>query len=241
MGAQGLGGLKIDLSTQISADANARWFEENRAYVEKQERLECYRNIRRAIEPHLGVEDLLDVGNGGFFNYDTSLARTVVAVDLFLTDGPGPRPNTTFRQGSVLDLPCADRSFDTVIVQNVLHHVTGDTVAANHRNMRTCLREIGRVLRAGGTAVLVESTVNRAFYHFERIAFPLLRHATVAGHPMTFQFTARQIRAAAIAAGFRVRELTYVPRGRYVLQFGFQWPSVLTPARPIKLVLTKAM
>jgi len=59
------------------------------------------------------------------------------------------------------------------------------------------------------------------------------------GHPVTFQYTPRQLIEAAKACGFRVEEFTYIPRGAFLLQFGYVWPSVLTPARPIKLVLRK--
>jgi hypothetical protein len=91
---------------QKTADANARWFADNDGYAETQSRLAHYQHIARMVRHELrGVDRLLDVGNGGFFNYDVSVAGHVTAVDLFLTDGPGPAPNTTFRRGSLLDLP----------------------------------------------------------------------------------------------------------------------------------------
>jgi SAM-dependent methyltransferase len=45
--------------------------------------------------------------------------------------------------GSVEAIPCADRSFDLVVTQEVLEHV---------RSPQRAMREIHRVLRAGGTA-----------------------------------------------------------------------------------------
>ena len=70
---------------QTTADANARWFADNDGYVAAQSGLAHYRHIARMVRRELrGVDRLLDVGNGGFFNYDVSVPRHVTAVDLFL-------------------------------------------------------------------------------------------------------------------------------------------------------------
>src|SRR5262245_26304310 len=106
-------------TTQATVATNAAWFEDNDHYAEAQTRLECYRNIQRSVEREVRGEDrVLDIGNGGFFNYDTALAGHVTAVDLFLKDGPGPTPNSTFKAGSFLELPFAGESFDCAIQQN---------------------------------------------------------------------------------------------------------------------------
>jgi SAM-dependent methyltransferase len=235
-----MGTMAAEHQAQPSVGSNITWFRENPSYIRLQGTLECYRNIRRCLEHELrGQAAVLDVGNGGFFNYDTTLAGSVTAVDLFLADGPGPLANTTFRRGSLLALPFDDRSFDCVVVQNVLHHVTGRTVADNRDKMRRGLQEIYRCLRPGGKAVLIESTVSPFFYRIESLVFPAAHRLTIGGHPMTFQFTPEHIIRSSEACGFSTEEFIYVPRGRYVLQFGYRWPSVLTPARPIKLVLRR--
>src|SRR5262249_28335126 len=140
-----------------------------------------------------GAGDVLDVGNGGFFNYDTALAAHVTAVDLFLEDGPGPTPNSTFRKGSFLELPFPDARFDCVLQQNVFHHVTGRSVSQNWVNLRRCVGEMYRCLKPGGKAVVIESTVGPLFYAFELLAYRPALFLKRGGHPVTFQFTARQI------------------------------------------------
>jgi len=226
--------------SSISQALNSEWFDHNDDYIHRQESLTCYKNIRQSVEHEVkGVNKLLDIGNGGFFNYDTSLVKQVTAVDLFLEEGLGPAPNILFRRGSFLNIPCPSESFDCVLQQNVLHHVVGKSPHENHANMKQCLAEMYRCLRPGGKAVVIESTVGRLFYLVEWLLFPLFVKIKRGGHPMTFQFTPWQIMRAAEECGFRVEEIVWVPRGAFVLQFGYVWPSYLTPARPIKLVLAR--
>ena len=225
---------------QATAATNADWFHDNDNYVASQSKLEVYQHIRKIVQRELrGVRNLLDVGNGGFFNYDTATVGHATAVDLFLADGAGPTPNSTFRKGSFLDLPFPDGGFDCVLQQNVLHHVTGKTVAENHANMRRCIAEMHRVVEPGGKAVMIESTVGAWFHLLECAVYRPALWLKRGGHPVTFQFTPRHIIRAATACGFEVEEFTYVPLGAFVLQFGHTWPSCLTPVKPIKLVLRK--
>ncbi len=229
-----------DRSAQATTAENIEWFADNDQYIESQSRLEHYQHVKRSVERELpGVRRLLDIGNGGFFNYDTNIVSEVTAVDLFLKDGPGPLPNSTFRQGSLLELPFPEGTFDCVLLQNVFHHVTGRSVAENHQNLDRGLHEIHRCLAPGGKAVIIESTVGRIFYQLERALFRPALAIKRGGHPVTFQFTPHQIVDAATATGLIVEELTFVPTGSFVLQMGYKWPSALTPVKPIKLVLRK--
>src|SRR5437763_134387 len=64
----------MDALKQATVQTNIEWFRANENYMAGQSQLECYRHIRKIVERELrGVGDLLDVGNGGFFNYDTGL------------------------------------------------------------------------------------------------------------------------------------------------------------------------
>jgi SAM-dependent methyltransferase len=228
------------MQEQVTATANRCWFDQNDQYIESQARLKCYRHIQKMVEREVrGAGRVLDVGNGGFFNYDTALAGHVTAVDIFLPDAPGPTPNSSFRHGSFLELPFADESFDCILQQNVFHHVTGRNVAENYANLGRCMAEMYRCLCRGGKAVIIESTVGPLFCVFETAVYRAFLALKRGGHPVTFQYTARQIIRTARACGFRVEEFAYVPRGKFLLQFGYKWPSLLTPAKPIKLILRR--
>jgi SAM-dependent methyltransferase len=226
---------------QTEINENIEWFQDNDNYVTAQSNLEYYRHIERMIRREIrGEKEVLDIGNGGFFNYDTLLAGHVTAVDLFLKDGPGPTPNSTFKRGSILDIPFAAESFDCIVMQNVLHHVTGKSVQESHQNMSRSLAEMYRCAKKGGKAVLVESTVGPWFYALEKILLKPLLAIKKGGHPVTFQFTPKHIIDEAIARGFELVEYADVPAsGLYFLQAGYRWPTFLSPARAIKLVLVK--
>lgn len=61
----------------------------------------------------------------------------------------GDRPELAFVEGSGQDLPFADGHFDVVVARHTLHH---------HPDVPATLREVHRVLRAGGRFVLVDET-----------------------------------------------------------------------------------
>lgn len=67
-----------------SVEQNAEFFLRDKHGRDAAE-LDAYRNIREALTREVaGTNLLLDVGNGGVFEYDTTEVERIVAVDLFL-------------------------------------------------------------------------------------------------------------------------------------------------------------
>jgi len=225
---------------QTTIAQNIEFFKENEQYMDAQSRMEIYQYTRLMAEREIkGSQKVLDVGNGGFFNYDTQLAGHVTAVDLFIPEHIKPPANAVFVNGSILELPLPDNTYDCVLLQNVFHHITGKTVAINFANMRQSMKELYRVTAPGGKCAILESTVGHWFYLFERLVYGPASWVKRSGHPITFQFTARQLLNTGLEMGFELEEFAYVPRGRWIIQFGYTWPTMLTPARPVKLVFRK--
>lgn len=226
--------------SKSSVEQNADFFNEFEA-LGIQERLELYQLMNLSVTRELqGVQSLLDVGNGGFFNYSTEAIPEVVACDLMLKD-ERPAPNIQFKPGSILDLPFESERFDCVLVQSVLHHVTGDSVAKNHHNMERSLSECVRVLKPGGKLVVIESTVPAWFYYL--VEFPmytLLRGVWRYKHPLTFQFTRHRIVQAFQKLPMALVEQVIIPRGNWVMQFGFVVPTYLTPIQAVKFVAVRS-
>ena len=68
---------------------------------------------------------VLDVGNGGVFNYDVQQAEKIVLVDIaeeLVAKHDWP-PNVTFKWGDATHLPVESDSFDTVLLQLILHQI----------------------------------------------------------------------------------------------------------------------
>src|SRR5260370_13276830 len=51
--------------------------------------IDTYKTLHQFISKEVaGVDELLDIGNGGVFDYETSGVRSITAIDLFLCDLP---------------------------------------------------------------------------------------------------------------------------------------------------------
>jgi SAM-dependent methyltransferase len=129
---------------------------------------------RRVLEVGLGygtVAEALARGGADYHGLDIAAGPVEMARHR-LAGVPGGRPDQV-QQGSVLDLPFPDASFDRVVSIGCLHH-TGDLGRA--------VAEVRRVLRPGGELLLM--VYNR---HSARrvLLWPLLaaRHRLVAGAP----------------------------------------------------------
>jgi SAM-dependent methyltransferase len=220
----------------LSVEMNRSFFKGNAKYASNVEGLTTYRNIRAAVNRAIaGTRRLLDVGNGGVFDYDTELAAEIVAVDLFLDETPPDVPaNVTVRRGDALALEEPDGSYDGVVLVLVLHHLVSTDIDRTVENMRQAILEARRVLEPGGRLVLVESCVSAKAFAVERRLFKLLRVVTstrLMSHPPTLQLTAAAIERM-LRESFADVHLSPIPVGRMLLQFGRRWPTALTPARP---------
>lgn len=220
-----------------SVEKNKSFFADNSDYAANVAELDTYRNIRTAVDSEIGgIRRLLDVGNGGVFDYDTSLAEQVIGVDLFLdeTEVADLPPNVTLRRGDALALDEPDSSYEGVLCVSVFHHLAGKTSAETIANMRRAIGEAHRVLKPGGRLIVMESCVSNRAYAIERPLFrPLtwLAATPLMSHPATLQAPPRMI-ADFIRESFPDVTVKRIPVGRWILQFGFRWPSALTPARP---------
>ncbi len=119
-------------------------------------------------------------------------------------------PYEKLRQGSVLDLPYADDSFDMVFSHGVLHHVP---------EIKQAQREIHRVMRPGGELVLMVyarwslnylvsiGVIRRAAL---LAAYPLARAGIVSDHPSNGML------AAHLANARNLRLARYLRLGEFV-------------------------
>jgi SAM-dependent methyltransferase len=227
-----------------SAARNEEFFARD-LYGEHVASLDTYRMIREAVTKEVsGTAKLLDVGNGGVFEYDTSQVGEIVAVDLFLDKLPADRfpANVTARRGDALALSEAEGAYDAVLEAFLFHHIVGATPADLLSNVRRALSEAERPLRPGGRLIVPESVVPRWFYALERVMFrPLLllsRTPLLGGHPATMQLYTALLESL-ISERFEIERSYAIPTGRWLTQFGRKWPTALTPARPHMVIARK--
>ncbi len=157
-----------------------RFFAEYDSWRYRQERhiLECLDSMvirgKQTLEIGLGqgaeAEQLIRRGArySGLDLTSTSIARVRRRLEL------RELPFDTLQQGSALEIPWADDSFDLVFSHGVLHHIP---------EIRTAQREIHRVLRPGGELVVMLYARRSLNY---QVSIKLLRRAALAGvYPLT--------------------------------------------------------
>jgi SAM-dependent methyltransferase len=227
-----------------SAKRNAEFFARDKHGRDVSE-LDTYQLIRDAITLEVsGTDRLLDVGNGGVFEYDTTQVGEIVAVDLFLDEVPRSHfpENVTARTGDALSLKEPDSSYDVVLEALLYHHLVGTKPSDSTANIRRAVSEAARVLRPGGRLVVAESCVPPWFYDFERVMFrPLVALAKtplLGGHPAVLQLPFGLI-VQLVGEQLEIEKAERIPIGKWITQFGRRWPTALTPARAVIVVARK--
>jgi SAM-dependent methyltransferase len=212
-------------------------------YARNADRLDSHASIRSVLTAELtGAGDVLDVGNGGVFEYDPTVVESVTAVDLFFDDEGGSAkapPNVVFRKGDALGLTEESGSFDVVVQAFLYHHLTGVRAADSIENTRRAISEAARVLKPSGRLVVAESCIPSSLYGLEKMLYQPLRALAatrlLGGHPATLQLPVGTLRGL-VDEQMVVDRVVPIPLGRWITQFGRRWPTALTPARAFMIV-----
>ncbi len=205
--------------------------------------MDSYQIIKTYIDRNLkGIDHLCDIGSGGVFNYSTGALAQITALDLFLDKKKKPSEgNILFIQGSALEIPFPDQTFDGVLLSMVLHHLTGESAAECQNNLKVALKEAHRVLKSGGgTCVVVESCLPPLIYGLESIMYPVTTCLIDAmlSHPATFLYSAGKIQNE-MERLFGNCKMEKIPRGYWQLFLGFKVPTMLVPSFPHIFVSSK--
>lgn len=68
------------------------------------------------------------------------------------------KKNTTLRQGSILDFPYNNESFDAIIINQVIHHLENEDTIKTYEHTRLFIKEAMRVIKNKGYLILNIST-----------------------------------------------------------------------------------
>lgn len=228
-----------------SIKQNIAFFCENiDSYNSKIQQLDTYITLRSYINQTItGINKLLDIGNGGVFDYDVKLVNEIMGLDLFLDKLPSSfscPPNVTLKTGSALNIPETNNSFDGVLMVMLIHHLIGKTVTASIKNVEKTIEEAYRVLKPGGKMIIVESCVPTWFYHFEKFVFPLASRVIdkIFKHPATIQYPVPMLKKM-LEKTIGKTQVIKVPLGRWVIIYGIKVPAILTPVSPTIFIAEK--
>lgn len=227
----------MNKKTNIIEEKNINFFSANKKYQQNVATLDTYKILYSEITNTLkNSKKLLDIGHGGSFDYDTSKLESITGLDLDeMIDSSSLPKNIKLQKGSALDIPKDLKNFDTVIVVMLLHHLVGNSVSENLKNLNKCLEEINKTLSKNGQLIIVESCVPNWFYKIEKILFKPTSYLIkkFMKHPPAFQFTRNILVDYLKKNNFENINLKKIKQGNFILQYGIKFPTFLTPVETI--------
>ena len=205
--------------------------------------------IKRIASPWM-VGDVADIGSGGLLHFDPALPERIILVDIStkmlrtprtIVDGryvPVAQNKIARTVGNACRVPLRDESLDSVIIGNVIHHLSVASLKETKVRVKTALDQIRRVLRPGGHFVIIENCPSLLFGSIYRWAYPILYGPFEWwGKPLPYFFSQHSILQFLAEVGLSVNEMHVVEWGRrlYVPLFpGFHppgkvWACVIRP------------
>ena len=202
-----------------------------------------HRRIREVIEPGLkGV--VLDLGSGGVTEYRPGRIELLVSMDNVLEFLKNSRNAAAAEVcGDVTAVPLREASVDVIVLQHVLHHLTGPGYRQNLRNVRAAAAEACRVLKPGGVIHIVDSMVPSPLQTVQVAAYRLSRALLgLFGRPMVFFFSAGRLSRVLEDAGLRPDAVRHIDWGEMneVSQALFPWLRFPLRKTPIKCLVVSA-
>lgn len=217
-------------------EKNISFFDKNSKYQKNIYSIDTYKNIFLEISKILkGTNKLLDIGHGGTFDYNTRTINKIVGLDLSYMSSQKLPKNIKLIKGSVLNIPKKLRSFDKVIMNMLLHHLTGKNVFQNFEYLNKSIEQTKKTLNKNGELIIVESCVPVWFNIIEKIIykFASIFILIFSNHPPVFQYTINQILEVLKKKGFKNVNYKIIKQGKFILQFGYKFPTFLTPVKTI--------
>ena len=218
---------------------NISFFDKNSVYQKDIINIDTYKNIYKEISRRLnGTDRLLDIGHGGVFDYDTKKIKKITGLDLSYMNSENLPSNIKLVKGSVLKLPKHLNSYDKVLMNMLLHHLTGKNISENFENLNKSILQSRNALKKKGKLIIVESCVPLWFNIIEKLSYKLASKIILKylNHPPVFQFTIEQIINVLKKNGFKKVQYKIIKQGKFILQFGYKFPTFLTPVKTVLFI-----
>lgn len=192
-----------------------------------------YNQARSRIEPLIQGKTVLDIGNGGYFPYETRLASEVIALDISPAMLERVRdPHVTKKVGDARNLDgIPDDSVDVILFLLSIHHINGGTAAESARVLDQVIASARLKLRRGGSLVLLEPTLHPSLFALERFLFGFTRRILERSRVSMVYFYSPDVLRERLAAGFNVAAakvaVDALPIKGWVDLMGGTFPGVL--------------
>ena len=197
-----------------------------REVVEKTNK-ELYKNIRKELDKNLkGV--VLDIGNGGIFNYDVNKLKGIIAVDIaFKSKEDG---KIKYIEGDARNLnKIKSNSCDRVVMQFLLHHITERNKKKTYIGLKKSLKEAKRVLKKKrGELIIIEMLVNPLVENLENIFYDINSFFfSLINRPMLKFYSKVSLHNLLAESGFRKILTKPINIGKYIDPLGGILPGFI--------------
>lgn len=228
--------LNLQKTEDNITEKNREWFNKNEFYSEFILKNETYKNIKDKLDDEIeNIGCLLDIGNGGVFNYETSRVKEIYAIDLFFDEFENIHyaDNIHFKKGNALSIPYEDRFFDGVVIVSLLHHLVGEKFIDIEKNISRCFDECFRVLKPGGKIIVHEPCIPSWFLLLEKVIFSLAKYwvRILFKHPFAIQLTSGRV-ADLLGRNFKDCKVTEIKKKGTLIHFGMKFPASISPVKP---------
>ncbi len=224
-----------------NVEKTKKFFNEWDTYHETVKNIDTWKLYGEAISKYIKNGVILDIGNGGIFNYDTSGVKKIVALDLApnLLKNAQQADNIEYIEGNIIKLRYKDPEFDQAVMDMLVHHLAEKNFKVTRENVFESFKNTYRVLKDGGELIIMESCLPKFFEASEKLFFPFFRLATkMLNHPVVFQWNWLSLRDLLKESGFKNIEMYEIKLGKWIIHLGFKIPTKISP---VKAYLIKAV
>lgn len=171
--------------------------------------------------------DVLVVGSGGLINFDIKNAKSIFLTDITSEILKNPRiiekgkirtinnklmSKTKIMEANVMDLAFSDRSFDTVIMFYIIHHLSAPSLLDSRKNVQRAFSEIYRVLRKNGVLLMDDNCPGLLFKFFQDLMYECLHFfLSKFGKPLPYFLSQDEIINLLQEEGFAIIEEKRIP------------------------------
>lgn len=205
-----------------------------------------YENTAKLLDAALlGSKKVLDIGNGGVINYQFNEFESLDCADLALSKSAAEKysshENIHFIKADILDLQnIEDNSYDSVVVQAVLHHLAGETFQQTNDNIDKALRECLRVLVPSGKLLIVESTMSTWFEKIEKLFYPLMQFFfALVKFDRVYQYSSLSLIKKVRALGLCIVYTQEILMDKYIWIMRKKVPTRFTPCGAVWIEIEK--